>query len=649
MSAGEAPDSRPTLESIRAQLRELGYLEGPLSGWMAPGRHGPSSLLRVSLAASLRVGIVGGPLLGVPAALAVAVANRPHFSNPRDLLILAAYLSAALGLTLLVLELLTEATLSLLARRGLILVGAIERLAGRVGLLFGAAATLYLASLFRGGRVTTAGDGGWIAGLPAWLGWGAALVAALAIGHVIGRLTRLGSLISVVAAGVRLRDAGPAVPSARTPRARAALAAGALLLATAAGYLIFAPGPAPRTAWDDPAFAPVPTHGRLILVGVDGLDAGLLDRLREHGRIPALDRLVREGARYDIEVTRPRVPPVAWTTIATGEPASEHGILGYQAEKVPGLAAPVQEPPEPGRLALSLRLLLPPMKAARSPVSSGLRRSRAVWEILADGGVETAAVNWWATWPAVEGEGMVVSERALARLAAGLPPDRDAAPPPLQEELARRFPDDLDRARADTIRAGIDPADEIATRAGVIDGYHALVGGRLYGAGLARALFLYLPGLDITRAKLADDGAQPPPAVVALASQIDALLGPIIDDAGPEDLIVIVGDPGRSPGASARGEGVLLVAGARVVPGRRTRPVDPLDIAPTVLALMGFPAARDMPGRPIVDFLRAGDPAARLGPTVPSYGPRPPAGTGAGSDPFDEEVLDRLRSLGYIQ
>ncbi len=195
---------------------------------------------------------------------------------------------------------------------------------------------------------------------------------------------------------------------------------------------------------------------------------------------------------------------------------------------------------------------------------------------------------------------------------------------------------------------GLDPADEIATRAAVIDGYHALVARRLYAGGLADALFVYLPGLDIARAKLRDDPAVPGPAVSALARQIDGHVAALAETAAPGDLLLIIGDPGRSP-APDDGTGVLLVDGARVVPGRRVRPAHPLDIAPTVLVLEGFPPARDMPGQPIIDFLRAGDPAALLRPPVDSYGPRPPLPAGDGVDPFDPEVLDRLRSLGYIQ
>ncbi|HET6374126.1 MAG TPA: hypothetical protein VFG76_12525, partial [Candidatus Polarisedimenticolia bacterium] len=143
-------DEKGSLDEVRARLRDLGYLRGPLSGltgWIVSGRigaGGASPFPRISLAAGLRLAVIGGPILGGAAAALIALTNRPHFSSPGDLALLALYLSVVFGLVLWGLELLTDSILARLASRGLVLVGGFEKAAGRVGLLFSLATTLYL-------------------------------------------------------------------------------------------------------------------------------------------------------------------------------------------------------------------------------------------------------------------------------------------------------------------------------------------------------------------------------------------------------------------------------------------------------------------------------------------------------------------------
>lgn len=614
------------LDSIRDQLRALGYLSGPLSGWVV-GRNGPLSFLRLNLAASLRAALIGGPMLGLPAAAAVALANRPHIGSPRDLVLLSIYLSAVLGLALGLLEFLADAALAWMARRGFILVGRMERLAGRVALLFTAASTLYLAFLLRGGRPTEGGAGGWLL-------WGATVVAALAAGHVVGRLTRLGSAISLIAAG--------ATGAVRAPRRRRRwLAAGTLLVMAAAIALLIAPAAPGGMSLGPPSpFTPREITGRIIFIGIDGLDADLLDRLGARGALPGLSRLASGGARMRLEAPDSSVPPVVWTTLATGRPPAEHGVLGYEAARLPGLSTPVQQPPGDEPLRLSPGLLLPPVPRGRLPVSAGLRRAPALWEILADAGVPSAAINWWATWPAMTADGIVVSERALTRFASGSPADRDVAPAALEADLQARFAADMEAVADGLRRAGIGAKDDLATRAAVIDGYHALVAARLFSDLRARGMFVYLPGLDIARAGGAAEDLDP------IARHLDACVDRIARGAGPDDLVLIAAQPGRAGDPAG---GLLLAAGARVAVNGGPSRLSLYDVAPTVLAFAGFPRARDLPGRAALGLLRPGDPAAAPAASIATYGGRREPLPAPTADPFGREVLDRLRSLGYIQ
>ena len=97
-----------------------------------------------------------------------------------------------------------------------------------------------------------------------------------------------------------------------------------------------------------------------------------------------------------------------------------------------------------------------------------------------------------------------------------------------------------------------------------------------------------------------------------------------------------------------RPRGILYLYGAHVK--ARTRPDNPsiLDVAPTILALNGLGAARDMTGRVLSEALDVSAPA-RIASYETAGAPVAEAGTPAGDSKVDPEILKRLQSLGYIQ
>jgi len=99
--------------------------------------------------------------------------------------------------------------------------------------------------------------------------------------------------------------------------------------------------------------------------------------------------------------------------------------------------------------------------------------------------------------------------------------------------------------------------------------------------------------------------------------------------------------------------GVVVISGGTVRPGRRLEDMSVNDVAPTLLALLGLPAARDMCGAPAPLELSAGSggPERTLSPKwIDSYGTTLPAGNGeAISSPEDAEIRGELRALGYIE
>lgn len=100
--------------------------------------------------------------------------------------------------------------------------------------------------------------------------------------------------------------------------------------------------------------------------------------------------------------------------------------------------------------------------------------------------------------------------------------------------------------------------------------------------------------------------------------------------------------------------GVVVISGGRVAGGQTISSMSVADVAPTVLALLGLPAARDMAGRPAALRLmpdQQGEPRVLQTTLLPTYGATPPATEGgeAISSPEDETIRDELKAMGYIE
>jgi arylsulfatase A-like enzyme len=75
----------------------------------------------------------------------------------------------------------------------------------------------------------------------------------------------------------------------------------------------------------------------------------------------------------------------------------------------------------------------------------------------------------------------------------------------------------------------------------------------------------------------------------------------------------------------------------------------PTDVMPTVLHALGIPISRELAGRPAVEMFSAA--FAQRSPVreVSTYG-SPAAGRAPRTgQPLDQEMIDRLRSLGYVR
>ena len=91
--------------------------------------------------------------------------------------------------------------------------------------------------------------------------------------------------------------------------------------------------------------------------------------------------------------------------------------------------------------------------------------------------------------------------------------------------------------------------------------------------------------------------------------------------------------------------GIVGLWGRGVRPGAAIQGATQLDIAPTALALLGLPAADDMPGRALAGVLEGIEPSPRIA-SYERGSTTPQAPDSAGS--ADEQVIAHLEALGYL-
>ena len=592
-----APPGRPegrdpvTFEEARERLRARGYLDRGVEG----------AVLKGALAARTRtLGLLRGAALAalfLAVALAVAETSAVALASAlpaRDALVLFAWLAAGALLAAAGLVLLLAGLAWLRVRSGSDPTGAPTEVAVGFGILAGVGAVLAARPVLEAA--------GPLAALAA--------LAAAAAAVVLAVRTARGVAFAVLAASGR-------AAFSRAPRPAlalgAALAAG--LLAAGGWLLLRAPSPP-----DEPLVVRAGT-ARVVLVAVDGW---VPEAAAETEPLAAKARFSYRKETSD--------PASFWTTVATGEPASRHGVGALELVRLDGVRAPVRLTAGTGWY---LGRLLPALGFAREEsVTSAARRVPAAWEVAHRAGLASLVVNWWTTWPADGAGGVVLGNHLYFAARAGSRLDGEAWPPEAGARAASLAP----RSRA--VRGGV---AALAADARGLDAFAMAAFRQEAARSRPRLSLLYLPGLDILGAALGEAGRSVADRV-ALASALREearavaafLAGPDVLGSGA-DLVAVVLDGGR---ASRRGE--LLLAGPLAREGAAGE-LRPVDLAPTLLAALGVPASREAEGK--VDARLLADGAA-AGTTVASWGRRRP---GAGPEIDPKEYVENLRSLGYLR
>ena len=434
-----------------------------------------------------------------------------------------------------------------------------------------------------------------------------------------------------------------------------------MVLAAAAAVIVpLALRPARAAA---PAPVPLATESieparRIVLIGIDGIGPDQVGDGISRGTLPAFAQALRRGAHGPLATLRPTEGPPIWTTILTGRLPRDHGIKSFTTYRLAGSQEVFELLPKGALVAALERTGL----VTRSPVTAASRKRRALWEILNAFGIQTGTVRVWGTHPPQDVQGFVLSpyfhllRHDPARAGEALhPPDL------LREVTARGVEaEDVERTMLPQfvdVQAQL-PADAATWRRELVE--RALVPDITYeraGAVLRQAydppfFVMCYQGLDavghaFTRfarpERFGDVTSVEVRRYGAVVDRYAAYLSDRVAEAAaalrPGEVLLVVSGYGMEPvrlwrralygltgerpvpsGTHAGApDGFLLAVGDGIKAGAVVSNASVLDVAPTILYLMGLPVARDMEGRVLAEIVEEDFVRAHPVSFIPSY------------------------------
>ncbi len=390
---------------------------------------------------------------------------------------------------------------------------------------------------------------------------------------------------------------------------------------------------------------------KILFVGIDALDWEVARPMMDEGKLPNLARLVREGTSADILTLIPLArSPIIWTTIGTGKEPRQHGIGGFVEDD------------------------------GQTPITRTGRRTKAIWNILGAAGIEVGVVGWWVTWPAEAVNGVMVSDYVQYNFSDTELYEGQTYPEDLYEEIEGLVLP-RDQVTNDILAPFVegDPADHV--KGEYARGMEALrwivgadltftrVGLHLYRTRRPQFFAVYLRGLDSVCHKFWHEFKAPEPTGSPFRPTVpyyyefaDSLLGLFLATADDRTTVLVCSDHGfrgartRWDGTPALGirmhreYGAITMYGPGIERGGTVRNVTVLDVTPTLLYFFGLPVADDMRGVAVKNFFTRQFQETHPLLSIDTYETSAEAARPeAIESPVDGELVERLKSLGYIQ
>jgi predicted AlkP superfamily phosphohydrolase/phosphomutase/4-amino-4-deoxy-L-arabinose transferase-like glycosyltransferase len=442
------------------------------------------------------------------------------------------------------------------------------------------------------------------------------------------------------------------------------------------------------------ASTPAPSRTKVLLVGIDGASFGVMDPLFASGRLPTLAGIAERGVRSVLLSQKPMFSPSIWTTIATGRNRADHGIKGF--------LSPRSEPDRPLLVSTADRRV----PALWNLASAGRRTVGVIgWWVSwpaepVEGFIvsDRVAYGRWQSWVGAGAAADFTYPPGLHERIRGLVIDPVKAPPLAEMEALADFDADerAELARAErpipfhgpsALKFGFSEQrsyEEIAL---------ALLPERQPDLAMlflvavdpvSHTFWHFFRPADFPAGVDAADAARLGQLIPAMYIHDDAYIAELLNRLSSDTVVIVVSDHGfrsshKLPGetrtvdygrvgldrvealerpvnvgtsGSHHIEGVFLAAGGPIRKGATpTTTPSVLDVAPTVLALLGVAIPAQMPGRVLEEIIDpaflAANPIRRVA-SVPSAAPEQRAPDAAAAE-ADRQRAEQLKALGYVE
>jgi predicted AlkP superfamily phosphohydrolase/phosphomutase len=382
-------------------------------------------------------------------------------------------------------------------------------------------------------------------------------------------------------------------------------------------------GATPSEAVEDSA--PATPASRLSVLAIDAASLEFIARATAEGRLPNFGRILDRGAVMHLATIHPTSAEAVWAAAVTGKLPLENGVRSAGLYDLRYSDA-VQLLPN---YCFAYQLVRFGVLVERSHTSATLR-AQPLWNVLSAHGISVGVVAWPLTDPPPLVRGYVVSDTYL-RERSTLSPSHVLRSPGVYPEtvraaVGRAVEDALEPSRA--VTASMTPLQVRDRTAGRIDRASDRVARELEALFHPQVTFTRYQSLDpighyflryATPSVFGDLPDEEHRSLAAVLERhyrlIDEALGRAIEALGPDDLLLVVSGFGMEPMGigkrileraigdadlngthDAAPDGFLMAYGSQVAPGRLITRASIVDLAPTILYVLGLPIGRDMAG-----------------------------------------------------
>ena len=152
----------------------------------------------------------------------------------------------------------------------------------------------------------------------------------------------------------------------------------------------------------------------MVILGLDGMDHGLTEKMLDEGKLPHLAALRDQGCFQPLGSTVPPISPVAWSSFQTGVNPGKHNIFDFLTPDLRTYHAKLSSVEiRPPRRSLRLGKYQIPLGKADVRL---LRKSQPFWNVLSDYGIFSCILRVPITFPPEKLRGVLLSAMCVPDL-----------------------------------------------------------------------------------------------------------------------------------------------------------------------------------------------------------------------------------------